>query len=150
MLLKGRIHEVRLAPVGWISLQRARIAFLGALWYNEAERRWFDMIEKDFSNVTLTKSELRFLKKLKHKTRRYTDKYEKLKAKGYVDYASNYVDENRMLQHKTDEIKLTEIGMAFLSYRRKKFIKDYLFDIINLTIALAALITAVISILLQQ
>lgn len=108
------------------------------------------MIDKDFSNVTFTKSELRSLKKLKHKTRCYTDTYEELKAKGYVDFTSYYVDENRMLQHRTDEIKLTEIGAAFLSYRRKKFIKDFLFDIVNLAIALAALITAVISILLQQ
>lgn len=107
------------------------------------------MVDKDFSTIHLTCKDKRLLKKVKRKKVKYSDQYRVLKAKGYVDYEVYYVDENRMKLPKTEFIKLTETGSHLLMYKRKMFIKEYLFHIINLSIALAALVTAIISIVMQ-
>lgn len=72
-----------------------------------------------------------------------TDSVKALIADGFADYTKEHI-ENHTRVIDSNRAKLTEKGKAFMQHKHEQFIKDYLFDIVNFCVALAALILSIL------
>lgn len=71
------------------------------------------------------------------------DAAKSLIAHGYADYTKKHL-ENHTWHIDSNRAKLTEKGRAYMEYCHEEFVKNYLFDIVNFGIALAALILSIV------
>ena len=101
------------------------------------------MIKEDFSNLHMTGKEIFALRRMSfHFHVKCNKTVKNLITHGFADY-TKYRMENRAKYPDSDRAKITEKGIAFLKHREAEFVKNYLFDIVNFAIALAALIISV-------
>ena len=81
------------------------------------------MIDIDFSNVTLKKTEISLLRKLsKGKECHFSNDYRSLIVRGFVEYAS-YKLQKGVQTPATDTLKISEKGKAYLIYVRRSKLK---------------------------
>lgn len=108
------------------------------------------MVDIDFSNIQLNPTEKKLLRKMnRKKSIPYNEDYDYLIRRSYAEYTEYTQDEMLCQIPVENEIAISEIGRAYLKFKKKEFIKDFLFDIINLVIALSALVLSIISLVIQ-
>ena len=101
------------------------------------------MINEDFSNIHMTGKEIFALRRMRfHLPVKCSEVVKNLISYKYADY-TEYIVENRSRRPGSNKARITEKGIAFLKYRDAEFVKNYLFDIVNFAIALAALIISI-------
>lgn len=101
------------------------------------------MITDDFSNIHMTGKEVFALRMMSfHLHIKCSETVIRLIANGYADY-TQYIVENRSRRPGSNKARITEKGIAFLKYREAEFVKNYLFDIVNFALALAAFIISI-------
>ena len=102
------------------------------------------MIKEDFSNYWLTNWEKFAVFRMRmFGSVRYSEKARSLCGYGLAEY-TKYEIVDRSRRPASNRICLTIKGMAYLEYLEGKLLKDYLFDVINLCIAVSALILSIV------
>ena len=102
------------------------------------------MVKDDFSGIHMNKAERRAMRKMAmHIHVKVRDANKSLIAYGFADYTKSHV-ENHTKVIDSNRAKLTEKGKAYMEHCREQFCKDYLFDIVNFCVALAALILSIL------
>lgn len=102
------------------------------------------MIKDDFKDIHLTYKERRAMRRMFHGIHvKVNDAVRSMIAHGFAEYTKTHI-ENHTRIIDSNRAKLTEKGIAYMRHRRAMFIKDYLFDIVNFCVALAALILSIV------
>ena len=102
------------------------------------------MVREDFSDFRLNRKERTAMRLMRlHIHVKVNAPVKALIAFGFADYAKSHI-ENHTRVIDSDRAKLTEKGLAYMEYCQEEFIKNYLFDIVNFFVALAALILSIL------
>ena len=102
------------------------------------------MIKDSFADIHLTYKERRAMCRMFHGIHvKVKPPVKTMISHGFAEYTKAHV-ENHTLIIDSNRAKLTEKGIAYMRHCRAQFVKDYLFDIVNFCVALAALILSIL------